>query len=301
MSGKIFVHIGLPKTATTTLQTEVFPALSGGGVQYHGVLHPRSGNKQNQLYTRFCEAVYAGVSLEEVRSTLEGMLNAGTTIIFSEEMLTVSVEDAPWRVKLKNLADLLRGLDYVLILTVREPATAIFSYYVELHDQLHGEKSSFIELAKNHESMQIFHYRKLTDELFLYFDPERLFVKRFEDIVAGQLEDLCRLVTSGRAGWHGFALQRHNEKRQAGNVIYTGKKMTLADVARGAAHALGIMDARFVASLKRRVAPVVRRLEGVALSRKKVIRPAPEDMANLKDHLRLETAALERHFGIRYE
>jgi hypothetical protein len=301
MSGQIFVHIGLPKTATTTLQTDVFPALCIEGVQYHGVFQPRNENKQNDLYTGFCEAVYDGASLEEVRSSLAGMLNAGTTIIFSEEMVTVSEEDASWRVKLKNLADILGGLDYVLILTVREPAAALFSYYVELHDQLYKEKNSFLELAKNHESMHIFHYRKLTDELFLYFDRERVFVKSFEDIAAGRLEDLCRLVTSGREGWHGFALQRHNEKKQAGNVIYTGKKVTLADVAKRAALGLGIMDAGFAAPLKRGLAPIIRHLEGVALCRKKVIRPAPEEMAQLKDHLREETAALERHFGIRYE
>lgn len=297
MSGRIFVHIGLPKTATTTLQMECFPALSGEQIHYLGVFQPRQESKNEDLYTKICETASTGSSLEELRSALKRTLDSGATVILSEEMLTVSA----WRAKLKNLSELLRGLNYVLIITVREPTAALFSYYVELNEEFSREKKSFLELAKDDERMHIFHYRKLSDEILQHFDQERVFVKKFEDIVAGQLEDLCRLITSGRQGWHGFQLKKHNEKKQAGNVVYTGKQYTLADYARRLLSILGISDADFVVKMKKALAPLIRVMDSLSLSKKKVAKPSQEEMSQLKNYLREETAALEKHFGIKYE
>jgi hypothetical protein len=301
MTGKIFVHIGLPKTATTTLQKEIFPALSNGVIQYLGVFQPRQENRQSDLYSRFCNAVYSGSSTKEVRSTLASMLNTGTTIILSEEMFTVSSSDVHWRIKLKNLAGILQGLDYTLILTVREPTSALFSYYVELHDKFSREKKDFLELARNDERMHVFHYQKLTEEIFQNFDPQRVFVQKFEDIVAGRLEELCRLITSGHQGWLGHPPQRHNDKKKAGNIVYTGKKFTLADIPRRLFISLGIMDTSFAQRLKKAFAPVLRALDSVDLLNKKVVRPSEAEMRQLTIHLRDETAALEKRFGIKYE
>lgn len=301
MNGRIFVHIGLPKTATTTLQTQLFPAISSEEIHYHGVIQPRQENLQDNFYTIFCEAVYSGKSLEDVRSVVENKLNYGSTIIISEEMFTVSTKDASWRVKLKNLSKLLNGLDYTLILTVREPVAAIFSYYIELNEQFARERKGFVDLALNDNRMYIFHYKKLIDELFMHFDKEKIFVKKFEDIIVGNIEDMWRLITLGRREWHGLQLKTHNDKKQSGNFVYTGKYFTLADVVRRLVSLLGINDMFFFVTIKKILAPFVYRMESVNLYKTKVIKPTKEEMGQLKDYLRAETAALEEHFGIRYE
>jgi hypothetical protein len=300
MSGRIFVHIGLPKTATTTLQTEIFPALCSDKVLYLGVFQPRQDSNQHHEYRMLYEAVSTGLSLEEARSVLGNMLDAGTTIILSEEMFTVSTEIS-WREKLRNLAALLHGFDHGLILTVREPAAAIFSYYVELNELFFREKKSFLELARVDERMHIFHYRKLVDEILQHFDRENVFVKKFEDVVAGRLDDLCRLIDPERLGWHGLQPKKHNEKKHARDVVYTGKKFTVADIARRLSVTLGIIDANFAVKMKKALAPVVRRLDSVALSEKKVFKPSEKEIRQLRNYLKEETAALEKHFGIRYE
>jgi hypothetical protein len=235
------------------------------------------------------------------QTALRQNLDAGQTVIISEEMFTVSQGGASWRVKIRNLAELLNGLDYVLILTVREPTAALFSYYVELNEEFSAENKSFLELAKADERMHIFHYQKLTDEIFQHFERERLFAKKFEDIIAGELEDLCRLITSGRQGWHGSAPKKHNERRRTGNVVYTGKQFTLADIARRLAPTPGIIENAVFAKMRKTLRPVVRSLDRVALFKKKVARPSREEMARLKAYLRDETSALDRHLGIRYE
>lgn len=304
MSGRIFVHIGLPKTATTTLQSEFFPTLLGDDIHYLGVFQPRQQNEQNGFYRKFCEAASNSASCDEIRSALKSMQDAGETVLISEEMLTVSVNRASWREKLKNLAEVLRGLDYVLVLTVREPSAALFSYYVELNEQFGRflrDERSFLEVAQRDEVMQVFHYGKLTDEIFKHFDKERLFVTKFEDVVTGNLEDLHRLITSGRQDWKGLDFKKHNEKKQVGNVVYTNKEVSLADLARGLVRSCGLKDARMIARAKKTLAPVIRGMNKVTVSKKKFIKPSQEEMRQLKSYLREETAALERHFGIRYE
>ncbi len=140
MSGKLFVHIGLPKTATTTLQREIFPKLSGDHIQYLGVYQPRKDTNQTVFFEQFCQIVYSGDGIDELARTLSEMLESGATYVLSEEMLTVSSGNASWQAKLTNLAKLLNGLDYSILVTVREPTAAMFSYYIELYEQFSRRK-----------------------------------------------------------------------------------------------------------------------------------------------------------------
>ena len=301
MTGKIFVHIGLPKTATTTLQKEVFPALADEKVCYLGVVQPRQADQQDELYARICRAVNSGTDLSETRKALLTKTASGTTIILSEEMFTVSSRGTAWRAKLNNLAVLLQGLDYVLIVTVREPAAALFSYYVELHERFVRSKKSFLELAKADESMEIFHYEKLSEALLQHFSRDRIFIQTFEDIVSGRLETLCRLVSDGKQGWQAAELRKHNDKKQTNGRIYTGKSFTLADVPRRLSQTLGITETSFANKLKTTLRPIVRAMDKVAFAKKTVRKPSEQEFVDLRSFLKEETAALERHFGITYE
>lgn len=301
MTGKVFVHIGLPKTATTTLQKEVFPTLSNENICYLGVVQPRQADQRDELYVRVYGAVNSGTELGETRSALLAKTASGTSIILSEETFTVSSGGTAWRAKLDNLAILLQGLDYVLIVTVREPTAALFSYYVELHERFVRSKKSFLELASADESMEIFHYEKLSEALLQHFSRDRIFIQTFEDIVSGRLEALCRLVSDGRQGWQVAELKKHNDKKQANGRIYTGKSFTLADILRRLSHTFEIGDTSPVNKLKTTLRPIVRALDKVAFTNKSVRKPSEQEFNELRSRLREETAALERHFGIKYE
>lgn len=301
MSGKIFIHIGLPKTATTTLQKEVFPALANKSLCYIGVVQPREGSPQEHLYSNVYEAVTSGNGLQETRNALIGKANSGMSVVLSEEMFTVSSGGTPWREKLKNLATLLHGLDYVVIVTVREPAAALFSYYVELHEKFGHSRKTFLELAKTDESLEIFHYGKLSDALLQHFGRDRIFIQTFEDIVNGRLEALSRLISDGKQGWRASDLKKHNNKRQTNELVYAGSKFTLADIPRRLVRATGVGDSPLATQLKRRLRPVMRAIDKVTFANKTVRKPSEQEFIELRSFLREETAALERHFGINYE
>jgi len=56
---EIYVHIELPKTATTTLQSHFYPKLPKDKVDSLGVHQPR-GEKKEVLFDHFIQAVNGG-------------------------------------------------------------------------------------------------------------------------------------------------------------------------------------------------------------------------------------------------
>ena len=69
---RLYVHIGLPKTATTALQQDLFPRLESKTFSYVGVFQPREAAEQRQLYTDFCNAATRGEGIEPVVEFLTG-------------------------------------------------------------------------------------------------------------------------------------------------------------------------------------------------------------------------------------
>jgi len=61
---KVFVHIGLLKTATTTLQHEFFPKFNNSKIVYIGLRTPRR-QKQSLLFEHFDKAVRLGEDIEQ--------------------------------------------------------------------------------------------------------------------------------------------------------------------------------------------------------------------------------------------
>src|SRR5512143_3414004 len=129
MTGTIFVHVGLPKTATTTLQVEFFPAIASDEIAYLGICQPRDGNAQDPLFLRIYDAISSGREISKINNELRSRLQSGENLIVSEEMITVTQDEVTFGAKLKHLSMLMSGLDYQIILTVREPVSALFSYY----------------------------------------------------------------------------------------------------------------------------------------------------------------------------
>lgn len=301
MNGKIFIHIGLPKTATTTLQIDFFPSLCGEHIHYLGILQPRS-KKQSDIYKKISMAVNTGLLINEARTELIRLLDSSQISILSEESFTVSDKNSSWRVKLKNLSEILCELDYTILISVREPTAAMFSYYVELYDQFSTEDKCFLDLAKNDDRMHIYHYGKFTDVVWECFERDRVFVKKFEEIVDGNLSDWTQLITSGESNDDSIKINNHNAKINVGQKVYTGKNISLADAIKRVLIALGWFGEGRGVRLKRLLAPVVRFMERISFySEVAIARPSQADMAELKKYLGEETSALDKYFGIKYE
>lgn len=300
MNGKVIVHIGLPKTATTTLQTQFFPALADNykNILYTGVHQPRSQDEQSKLYRDICKAVFLSESIDKTKKTLRTLLNSGKTIIVSEEMFTVSQGNC-WREQLLNLSKLLQELDYQILVTVREPSTALFSFYTELYDRFLMKEQNFINVAKSEESFEIFHYQKLSDELLKLFEFDRIVVFPFEQIITGNIVQLGRLIMGDDLSIE-CRLQNHNKKSKDDIYVHLGS-YSMADLIRILLARLSVLDSKYIRKIKMMINPVTKILDSLTIGKKKLIKPNSKEMNELKVFLKDETVALENYFGISYK
>jgi len=108
--GRIFIHIGLAKTATTTLQKQVFPSIDQVEVRSLGVSQPRT-DRQSPEYRLRIDAINSGRT-ESARKWISQIMKANCSFLISEEGILVSDSHADWRSKRKNLAALVKGVDY---------------------------------------------------------------------------------------------------------------------------------------------------------------------------------------------
>lgn len=222
---KLFIHIGLPKTATTTLQKNIFQSLDPEQVHYVGVIQPRE-EPQSSLYLNFVHAINTG-EISDSQALLKLVLGTGKSVLISEEMILVSENSIDWRTKLDNLAHLIQGLDYQLILTVREPTSGMHSYFVELYPQLIKENRNFLDAASNNPTMQIFHYNKLISELIIRFSMDRILIKKFEDIINGDIADIYKLLLKIPPPSASKTLEKHNIRNKSEDYIYINKTIKL--------------------------------------------------------------------------
>jgi len=299
-TGKVIVHVGLPKTATTSLQVDFFPELESKNVCYLGVRHPRNGTSQNSLFECFVESLITG-DVEIIRAELFRLLSEGKVIILSEEMITVSLNNLSWRTKLKNLSRILDGMNYSLLLTVREPVSAMFSYYVEIlsHKQKIGKR--FIDVAKHDERMEIFHYGKLADELISDFDKERVLVIKFEDLINGKLEGLAKNIAGVNNSFSSSKISKLNDKKKSKDYVYTGERTTVADILDAFMTITKLKDISLLKKYKGIYRSIYERIDNFVITTGSVQKPSTEHFDELKKFLANENEKFSQVFGVRYE
>lgn len=205
MSGRLYVHVGPPKTATTSLQLAL-QNLRLDGFTYAGVFQPRDPNARS-LASSLYEASSGALSptSSEVRRAIDQiktLISSGNSVVLSEEMFVLGTR-THFQEKLTSLAALLHGIPTTFIITVREPIEALQSYYQERFERIPlSQKISFARFCRHHAA-QCYDYVALTGMLRgLGFHDVRLI--RFEEVVGGGLT-LGHLL--GDKGWLGQRLE----------------------------------------------------------------------------------------------
>lgn len=207
---KIYIHIGLPKTATTSLQTVLFPNLEKEKINYLGLFQPRSSDK-NHIINSLYNSISTENNMAEVQWLMQNELDKGIDVLVSEEMITVD----NWQEKIENLFKIVSKYNYQFIVTVREPVSAMFSYYVELYKNFKREADSFRELALNNGKMKIYHYKTFFECLLSYCDESEVSVVKFEDIIKNDFTSFpLKLRPKGS-----FYMEKHNTKNEKENII----------------------------------------------------------------------------------
>ena len=295
--GKIFIHIGLPKTATTSLQSQYFPALDQKKIKYLGVFQPRSG-QETTGYRVIVDAIYSG-DTENATKWLKENLNGSCAVLLSEECILVSDSTKDWRCKLENLGVLLEGLDYELLVTVRDPVGAIFSYYIELYKSFSKERKSFLDLAMFDPRMEIYHYSKLFSEIEKHFESRRVFVKKFEEIKRGDVEDLGRFLAEATPEFG--ELNNHNSRREEDARIFTGKAFTVKDFIVGILKTLGVSNATTPKWIKSILHPLLNLFDIFKLQQISVPLLTDEEKKALNCYLEEDKEFLRSSYGVDYE
>lgn len=282
----LIIHLGLPKTATTTLQQDIFPKLARNGVDYLGVLQPRS-KQQTETYKYYYNAVMKGHDLSKTKDLLSNLMRCDNNILISEEMTLVSNIGNSWRNKINTLSLLVKGLDYQLIITVREPLRAMFSYYVEILPTILKSSGQlvdprgFVWRALHDEIMEIFHYEKLIDHLTKNFDKSRINVVRFEDIIKGEISSILNIIGSDEN--YVYSMGRKNIKKRDDNYVYANGYVTLGDW--------------FIARSSKKYRSFFKAFHKIKLTDIRITHPSDEQYAQINSVISKETKALNEFVG----
>lgn len=220
---KLYIHIGLPKTATTTLQRDFFPYVDNERYDYLGTPQPRVASSEgDSLFWNIYDYIKTGENLAKASEELASRLAVGRDLIISEEMILVSSKGGAWRDKLRRLGELVKGIDYKILLTVREPVSAMFSYYVERLGEMSEPQKNWLHYVLSNEAFDVFRYDVLLDELSVHFKADALCVIPFERLIRGGWAELLSFVETETlsSGFSGLGVSNQKKNQQGSVIVY---------------------------------------------------------------------------------
>ena len=225
----LLIHIGLPKTATTSIQKHVFSRELGSGWIYAGVNQPR-GIEQTGLYNSImevltCRANEVDQATDNFRTNFSKFTSGTKSVLISEEMITVDQKGITWQEKLHRLAAVTSQLNTKILVTVRSPVPGMFSLFIE---QWHAKNKelSFDEYFEVSNQAKIYRYDYLFNLLHSLFDPQAIQVIQFELIKMDRrfIEEL-ESALDVKIGIQELPLV-NSTKRDSGNVLTDGTQFS---------------------------------------------------------------------------
>jgi len=191
---QIYVHIGLPKTATTTLQTQAFQHHEGWA--YLGTRTPRMLNadptfKVLEAYVQRGEGALSGAQ-EALASRLE---REGKPLMVSEENFSLGAfqgypsghplsetRSAKWA----RLAQALEPFRSLTLVSLRPFRASVFSAYVEYQEQWSKDGRSPVDLVKQGDVMGMYRTSTFREEVATHFGAD-VHALAFEDVIKGDV------------------------------------------------------------------------------------------------------------------
>jgi len=185
---KILLHLGLAKTATSSLQTNVFLKLHNTGeINFLGVsraskFYPFSNISRSVLSKKLSKN-----KLNSLRKQANQMLTSERLNVLSEEIYSHSML-FDLNTTFSNLKEVLSDCDIKVLVSLRTPVDELFSYYVESYYMFRHTKENTFELfdrsainSKHREKYLQFSYEDYLSMVSTYFTD--LTVILYEDLV----------------------------------------------------------------------------------------------------------------------
>lgn len=219
---KILIHLGLPKTATTTLQKNIFKKL----------------HKQNEI-NFLPKSITVDSRLDFTKDEFENFLVKDKLNVISRESLVDSYHN-DWLIVLDRLNNLINDYDTSIFITLRNPKDYIHSYYVETYPSLFSmikeantlEKFiEYISKKENKEKFKAFNYSDLLE--LLKNKLGKINILLYEDLLYDDDEfftQLSNLVGKDKTFIkENFSSKKQNVKKSLSNGKYS-RRRTLSEV-----------------------------------------------------------------------
>jgi len=139
---KVLLHLGLPKTATSSLQHNVLQVLhKEGKINFLGKcldydLRTRELEIYNYSGKFIRDAAEEKLSVEEAQARLIEVVDQDKLNVFSDEGLMIAYpgkENLPLVRKFQNIGEIFRNYDLKVVVTLRDSVSYLYSLYVELY------------------------------------------------------------------------------------------------------------------------------------------------------------------------
>ncbi len=185
----LILHLGPPKTATTTLQRHVFPQLNF--IDYRGKFDHRYLS-HDPLYIALYQYVVDGKgSLEAIRERIQNALATAThPILLSEENWTKGTFQPGGQLskeKIHRLHQATSGFNVLVLYALRPMKEASFSAFVQFQAMHEKTPQPIAQLIAQSDALFPYRYheaRTLLDE----FWPQRVFPLDFYELAKGKIE-----------------------------------------------------------------------------------------------------------------
>lgn len=270
---KVILHLGLPKTATTLLQSNVFTKASDG-IDYAGIQQPRNV-EQDALYIAIVECIsqdedFFNASKKNVIDNITERFKQlnGRKLVISEECFSVDeVDGCRWQDKYRRLGEVFSHCtdELEILVTTRDPISATYSYYVELYHSIGHKFSTPLDFATKSNYCRIYDYcyldqvieRSFNKAKVEYIDFSLLKEGRFVDTVISSLG----IVTNAN-----FSQPNVNKKKKRQNGVMTHPKSVLTYANNWAIFRL-LRKSSMIKSFLRKPAQFVRRINAPGSSK----------------------------------
>lgn len=220
--GKLFIHIGPPKTATTSLQI-FFQELEDPNLIYCGIFQPREEKEYNIGEELYRSLVEKNIDRQkEIIIEIDKILSSGKSVSISEEMFLVESRELSWESKIEKLYQLTKSLSPKILIILREPLSAIKSYYQEMYYRINKDKfSSFNDFIES-DYCTIYRYDILIKKIRT-IGFKNLLLLDFKKLISGKY----RIIDIfGVENLNSIMLEENNKSKKTSGKYYA-KNATL--------------------------------------------------------------------------
>lgn len=180
-SNNFFIHIGPPKTATSSFQ-RFFSDLREPDIYFESINHTECGS----LYL----SSLRNTSFSE-ENRLSSVISKKRNVIFSHENFLLDEPQISWQKKMKRMFVRVNGLNPVIIIVLRKPSEGIRSFYQQWYDELDKNHISSINDLSNSNLCKIYNYEEL-ESVLKQIGFKNIIYLSFKKLVSGRyhLKDL---------------------------------------------------------------------------------------------------------------